>query len=631
MSAPIPPPPADIDLMIKVAVDRAVAETRRDTIELLRKILRIPGEVTPTLDSTTTSSSSVSTATLPQPAATTGHESVAAAAPTSVAITAPIPVGDVAQIRHGHASGQVTTISTLNRKRKADPDLDIPLSTAAPDALPKCFQLLGSALQDELREKFQEKIEMCITAAERFPWLSQFSLKSFNKAALAKEFLQRRFSVFTNGKDPMFQKEFRKFEHYLASCMVSPSVWNIRHWLSEFALPLAIAEYCKALKPIPLPGYLARNLPGSERNDALHKIFAALAKAYLRMVLVYAQRSEAGISLSKDDANARNLPDNVRISWEDLVDRAQVIEHGQATNATSQPFGQVMPFYATEVNSAIVLLKEKYLVLDRYRATCIANTPGGIAAMHPRWHSFHAYITHIHTQKKIVADDGITQLVHAKKRKELGDLSGLDIDRSYKSTTNIPDGERKTGLGQLLLLLRIADDDWAAIHNISILHQQNNPDLAFKAIAQKLESKIVKLADETNLSQDPATREKASKTYARKLKAFRSKLIDSPIDALKSFVREIMGSEAPPNLWIAEDFGPGCSPKYAPTECPGFMPASHYNLGLRQAKCPKYRGTMYFEDLDSKVREKLNETPRWLFGGGEEGEYEYGDKEMVDG
>jgi hypothetical protein len=162
-----------------------------------------------------------------------------------------------------------------------------------------------------------------------------------------------------------------------------PIAYHYRYWLKEYALP-ALIEHSSTTLPTPLPldRSTATGPTIQDRQKAQHSIFASIAQANLRMVLLQAQDLRHRSWLSPSGTLVSDVEPT---QWKDLQNFAVITEHQQARRATELGLGKApSPPYRTLVHTAVASFSEQHVSIMRQIATCRQETAEITPEMHPR-------------------------------------------------------------------------------------------------------------------------------------------------------------------------------------------------------------------------------------------------------
>jgi hypothetical protein len=152
------------------------------------------------------------------------------------------------------------------------------------------------------------------------------------------------------------------------------------------------------------------------------------------------------------------------------------MEHATASRiAEKRPNFNTQSRYQHLANHDIGVFGEKYNSIFRNITNYNAETAQSNEKKHARWFSKDAFLQDVHDQKKLVQDDGVTQLVFELKKTSLLHtfekliLNSRDLYQTYDAN------RRYEILCDVYVRLHIAASRWLATHGTAIASADASP------------------------------------------------------------------------------------------------------------------------------------------------------------
>jgi hypothetical protein len=524
------------------------------------------------------------------------QDDAAAVTATTATVTNDVEMGDLV----------VSVVKPLPRpllgKRKAYPLFKV--SEQVPEAIQDnlaLFTSMGGQFHRLLEEQLLEAVVQVDNLVAMQPWLKHFHLATKNidnwDLELVVEMRDRHFSRFQNGFDSEFREAFLEVNSVLKACKVMPTVWQIRHWLDDWVLPKLITHFGDHMEPNQIDNTADLSPAPQKRKEALYRIFKAIARANLRMVLCKAQDSSTSIELSK--YGSRYLPDGKPVGWKKLQQLATKLEWIQAKRAMKAESAEsVRVLYEQKIGKVVTEFGASSTSLTNQILLCKQETTT-MAELHPRWENATAYINDAHSQQRLVPDDGVLHLLyHLKKMEVYKALETLQL--SSAPITKAVAG-RKGTMRELFVLLSLADEQWTAIHGRSIYNDCTDPEQQAKDMAAHLELDIMKTIEHT-----PQTSEPNEKLYLEQAAQWRQNLTSHPLETLKSAALHHLGQISIPTIDMS-NYTSQCR------QIP--LPIPHANHPVAIYALPQHEGK---RRLLSSSRTD-NRLPQWVLTGNTQG------------
>jgi len=429
-------------------------------------------------------------------------------------------------------------VHLTKRKRGDCTPIPVAVETVAVRELPApaSFFLSGPTFQSQLHKELILFVKKADGLVSLQPWFTTFQMSNQSTdtwaAVVAGSLEHTHFQPCTSGADSGFREAYFQLMSWYARCEASPVVSEYQAWIEDYTLPYLLEHLSKTLSPSPIEGVF---LPFAERKNALYKLFVAIARANLRMVLLRAQGSCTTTRLTKE--GTWTLPPDLPASWEVLKKMAVDMERTRALQLKNQALNDHSRVrYQELIDSGVSLFEEKHLSLSRKIISYNAESAQSTEERHQRWASKDAFLADAHHQNRLVEDDGVIMLVYKLRRMILAPI--LDKLEPIKRDTKkrILSGRRRFVLHDLFVRLHLAHSQWRATHGKSILQGFPNPDQQLQGCVRTLEWRIVDYVE-----AHPPTHRTPTEIYIDKASAMIEAVIDDPLEALKTAVQDSFG------------------------------------------------------------------------------------------
>lgn len=195
-----------------------------------------------------------------------------------------------------------------------------------------------------------------------------------------------------DGQNPKFREKYKEFTNLTEACRSLPDVWKFRPWFEKIVLPFLVAEFNLELTLItPVSDTISAGLPTADRTASLLEIFEAIAKAYLRMVLLMAQGTYDKMDLSRYGGSTL-FPNDTVVDWEVLQDMASSIEVIQAKKIRTRRSGGKGLARGIQIFSGTChsRFSAGHASLERQIVTVRQNSAERLRDMHECWSSVDA-------------------------------------------------------------------------------------------------------------------------------------------------------------------------------------------------------------------------------------------------
>ncbi|KAH4938700.1 hypothetical protein HBI79_057450 [Parastagonospora nodorum] len=461
---------------------------------------------------------------------------------------------------HAAKTGPLTTLNVGMKRKAADGKYSEWSKPTVIQCDPEIFDLPASEDYDnELFCSIRKTVRRNEKMAKTQAWFEAFCPSTLEIPCWASCLSHRIrnhadwFENLDDGQNPTLREKYKEFTNLTKACGHLPDVWKFRPWLEKIVLPFLVTEFSPELTLIiPVSDTISAGLPTANRTDSLLEIFQAIAKAYLRMVLLKAQGPYDKMDLSRYGGPTL-LPNDAVVNWEVLEDMASSIEVIQANKFGKdvQAGRASLATYRSSVEFAIRRFGTGHASLERQIVTVRQNSAERLEDMHERWSSPDAYLKDAEAQHKLVSDSGVQYLQY---RLKLLDLSqrGVLVDPALHNNDSIelPERMRRTVFREIITRLCVADDEFSAINQRSIYSASSNILGEVTATALELEAGI--LQGVTQLAaQISLTPGSISEIYANKAQMLQARLIDFPLDTLKECVLYSHGDGYVPTVMTA--------------------------------------------------------------------------------
>lgn len=322
-------------------------------------------------------------------------------------------------------------------------------------------------------------------------------------ATLATELERMHFPPCDSGADQGFQQAYHELLTWYARCESIPIVSNIQPWLFDYVAPALIKHFSKKITLAHIAGC---SITPVERKTGLVKIFANIAKANLRLVLLRAQGSFVRMQLGNDGSHTL-LQGSPIVGWDVLKNMAIDTEPGRACQVKNKPlYAQLRAKHQEMINSAAELYKEKYESLARTIET-IEKYKLGVSQKYPRWASKDAYLQDAHAEDKLVEDDGIKLLVFKIRPISLPEILNT-LEPNYEPTMkDLSWPRRQHMLKDLVVHFHYAYGGRRTTHKTSLPVKLANSDQALVAFVKATEKKIVDAINANSFPDELATQQ----------------------------------------------------------------------------------------------------------------------------
>jgi hypothetical protein len=509
------------------------------------------------------SSSTQVTAASVSPQDTSSPTADQASQATSDAEPLPLNIKDF-KTAHAAKTGPLKTLNVGMKRKVADGKYSEWIKPTVVQCDPEIFDLPASEDYDNglfysIRKTVRRNEKMATTQA----WFEAFcpsTLEIPGWASCLSHRIRNHADWFENlddGQNPTLRENYKEFADLTEACGYLPDVWKFRPWLEKIVLPFLVTEFSPELTLIiPVSDTISAGLSTTNRTDSLLKIFQAIAKAYLRMVLLKAQGPYDKMDLSRYGGPTL-LPKDSIVNWEVLKDMASSIEVIQANKfgKDAQAGRAALATYSSSVEFAIRRFGTGHASLERQIVTVRQNSAERLEDMHERWSSSETYLKDAKAQHKLVSDSGVQYLQY---RLKLLDLSqrGVLVDPALHNNDSIelPEKMRRTVFREIITRLCVADDEFSAVNQRSIYSASSNILGEVTATALKLEAGILKSVTQL-AAQISLTPGSISEIYANKAQMLQARLIDFPLDTLKEFVLYSHGDGYVPTVMTAANSG----------------------------------------------------------------------------
>jgi hypothetical protein len=427
------------------------------------------------------------------------------------------------------------------RKRKIGNSEDCEVSKdqhCSSTDVPEIFSLVSPSFQTKLQEEILSFVRDADQLVSLQPLLATFRLSSQSISNwdidLAQHIYQGVFRSPQSGHDAKFQEAYHYHMKWQKQCEIVPIAYHFRHWLKDYALPVLITHFSTTLPtPTPLNSPTAPGPTTQDRQQALRSIFESIAQANLRIILLMVQDSSHRLWFSK---SGDLIPDVEPTQWRQLQDPAVTTEYAQAKRVTDVPPGKAPP-YGDLVQNAVASFSVQHLSLMRQLVTHRQETAETTRDMHPRWSSVNAFLQDADEKQKLVFDDGAKQLQLELKKLTLGPVLKVLKHNSAPVKVQVSKERRSLIVQDIYVLLGMAHDEWMTTQASSKYGKKSifkdnsiSPQVLLQGTAKKLELDLAKLVEQDTSDQPHG------KLYLRMASDLRKRLIDHPLEQLKSAV-----------------------------------------------------------------------------------------------